>query len=287
VLGTQVSIMSSRSGAGALCALFIFAHAACNRSDKPNHGGALAARESASAAGSTPAMAASPSPAVSESVNQANTGGAAPEGKNTSDNMARNFQGRRRLKIGAHGRNGEIRYLSKDNRARLQLDDIPGTSIRSFDSLIDADKMIVLLNDRREYYARKLSDVEPKKEHGPDVNVDQTGDRIVVAGLTCNQANITQGVQKIAACIRGAPGPFDVGKFESVAGIDVPPWVRAVLDKDYWPITASVRDAKGKELYSVNVVEYSPGPVQDSELAIPPNYREVDASKAGHSAVVK
>ena len=72
-----------------------------------------------------------------------------------------------------------------------------------------------------------------------------------------------------------------------MSGFNAPPWVRAVLEKDYWPITASVRDQKGNELYSVNVVEYSPGPVQDSELAIPPSYHETDASKVGRSAVVK
>jgi len=281
--------MFARCSVGVWFVVLFLTCVACHRGDdngkeSPAHSG----RATGTLASQAPVNGGSPVAATpAEASNGVNTGGAAPEGRNTSDNMGRNFEGRLRAKISGYGQNGELRYLSKNNRARLQLENVPGTSIRSFDSLFDAGEMTVLLNDRREYYTRKLDDVEATKEHGPDIDIDQTGERVMEAGFACTIANITQGSQKISACIFGAPGRFDIGKFERVSGFVAPAWVRALLSNNYWPMTASVRGAKGGELYSVKVVEYSPGPVLDSELAIPPNYHEVDASKVGRSAIVK
>jgi hypothetical protein len=88
---------------------------------------------------------------------------------------------------------------------------------------------------------------------------------------------MTDGALRISACVSPLPGTFDVDKFETVSGLDVPAWVERLLDEQTLPLRASVADAHGRELYSLELVEYSPGPVDESMLVMPATYRDTVA----------
>jgi len=76
------------------------------------------------------------------------------------------------------------------------------------------------------------------------------------------------------------PGTFDIDKFETVAHIDVPAWLENLLKEELLPLRGSVREAGGRELYSFELTEYSSGPVDESQLALPSNYRVVSPRAA-------
>ena len=66
-----------------------------------------------------------------------------------------------------------------------------------------------------------------------------------------------------------------MGKLETLSKLDVPPWVEHLLLNKLVPLRAVARDAGGQQRYSVELIEYSPGPVDPSLLALPSNYRAV------------
>jgi hypothetical protein len=78
--------------------------------------------------------------------------------------------------------------------------------------------------------------------------------------------------------VAALPGTFDVDKFETVSAIDVPAWVEELMRDELLPLQGSVRDAGGRELYAFELTEYTPGPVDASQLTLPQNYEVVSGA---------
>src|SRR4051812_31164451 len=76
-----------------------------------------------------------------------------------ADNEGRNFEGRLQLRVTGLREPLQIRYLSRGERGRLQLER-EGSS--GFDAIFAGDQVIVLDHSRRRYRAQELKQV-PKK----------------------------------------------------------------------------------------------------------------------------
>jgi hypothetical protein len=188
------------------------------------------------------------------------------------ENMGRGFQGTLELRVSDARGARALRYLAKGNTARFQLDGAKGGP--GIDALLWGENVSLLDHRSRTYHTRALDDVNaPAGAPEPDVKVQKTGERVTMQGVMCERYLISEGPQKIDACVTAVPGEIDVAKFEALSRMDVPAWVEGLLDEDLFPLTARVNDAAGKELYRLELVTYSPGPVADAELALPSNYK--------------
>jgi hypothetical protein len=186
------------------------------------------------------------------------------------ENMGRNFEGRLQFKVVGLAQPLEIRYLSRAERGRLQIDR-PGSS---FDVIFAGDQALVLDNARKGYRAFDLNKVDEKSEPEQKVDIERTSDRKEISGLLCYPWKLSSGNQKIEACVRGLPGPFDTDKLETLSHLDIPAWVEELIDKKYLPIQATVTEGDRK-LYELQLVQYSPDQVPESELSVPANYQKL------------
>jgi hypothetical protein len=194
-----------------------------------------------------------------------------------SHGMATNFEGRAHVVLKRPEGAIDIRLISRDRRSRLQVDD-PRHPERRLDLIFDQDRAAVLSSERKEYFEVDLGDLDEKPERAKDVEETSSADdvREVVQGLNCNPRELTQPGQKISACVLGLPNEFDAGSFQALTGVDLPPWIEYLVERDLWPVRATVRDESGKELYSLEVVDYRSEPRPPAEeLAIPQDFKRV------------
>jgi len=192
--------------------------------------------------------------------------------------MGRGFQGTLLLRLHQGSSEHDLRYQAYGNTARLQLDalDKPpaGKAAFHFDALIWDQNISLLDHERRSVRTVPLSEIQATAP-APDVSMRKTGERVAIQGVFCEPYEMQDGPLRIDACVSALPSAFDVGKFETVSKLDVPPWVEHLLLKKLVPLRAVAHDAGGQERYSVELIEYSPGPVDPSLLALPSNYRAV------------
>lgn len=194
----------------------------------------------------------------------------------TDRNMGRDFQGALELELrSAGGKQHRIRYLSRGNDARLQLDDIGGD--RDFDALIWGENLSVIDNRARTYRTIALDTAKKLEGDEHDVRIDTTGERALIDGVGCERYEIVDGPARITAWVTALSGTFAVDVLEAASGIDVPSWAERLLDEQRLPLRASARDDKGQELYTLELIRYTPGPVADSMVALPSDYKAAPA----------
>jgi hypothetical protein len=203
-----------------------------------------------------------------------------------SNDMGRGFQGTLNVRLRAPSGDHSLRYLTRGNTARLQVDRVAGNAPAAkagsnLDVMIWDKNIATLDHEQRTYRTSALEQVKAADEADSNIEINKTGERLGILGVICEQYQITDGPLRVSACVSPLPGTFDVGKFETVSGVDVPAWAERLLDEQMLPLRASVTDARGQELYSLELVEYSPGPVDDSMLALPAAYRA--AEEAGEA----
>ncbi|MEY2936275.1 MAG: hypothetical protein RL033_7024 [Pseudomonadota bacterium] len=203
--------------------------------------------------------------------------GAPGERPSVDQNMGRGFQGSLVLRVhDSRRQDQELRYLSLGNTARLQIDtlgDQPRNSApQHFDALIWGESISLIDHQRRAVRTLPLRQLRPKAEPEVSVATNRTGERTSLQGVYCEQTQLQQGDLHIDACVAGLPGTFAVDELETVSGLDVPAWVEQLLKDEQIPLRARVRDAAGKELYSLELVQYAPGPVDPQLLVVPENY---------------
>lgn len=189
------------------------------------------------------------------------------------ENMGRSFQGAIELSLkNAAGEQRGLRYLSRGNNARLQLDGLNGKG--AFDALIWDEKISVIDNAQHTYRTYALDDL--KTADSPrNVRVDATGERQMLSGVDCERYEIDDGPLHVTAWVTPLSGTFAVDKLERVSGIQVPAWAEELLAKERLPLQASARDGSGRELYSLGLTRYEADSVDDSMVALPSHYREV------------
>jgi hypothetical protein len=201
-----------------------------------------------------------------------------PEVGVPAHDMAGNFEGRAHVIVKRPEGPVDIKVISRDQRSRLQVDDAKHPE-RRLDLIFDDERAGVVFNDRKQYFDVNLDDLKEKPERATEVRQTSSSDdvRKVVHGLNCNPRELTQPGQKISACVLGLPNEFDAGSFQALTGIELPPWIEYLLERDLWPVTATVRDEAGKELYTVEVVDYTSRPLPAvEELSIPANFTRVE-----------
>jgi hypothetical protein len=208
--------------------------------------------------------------------------GAPGERPSVTENMGRGFQGKLAMRLqNAAGARHDLRYSSLGNTARLQIDAVdepqPAASPLHFDALIWGESISVLDHQRRTVRTLPLRQIRPSEQPSSDVELHDTGERTSIQGVFCQLYRIRQGPLQVDTCVGGLPGDFAVDKFESVSGIVVPPWAEQLLKRELLPLRALARDAQGRELYRLELVEYSSGPVDRALLAVPPDYQVISA----------
>lgn len=190
----------------------------------------------------------------------------------TNQNMGRDFQGALELEVRTTaGKQQRIRYLSRGNDARLQLDDVGGSS--SFDALVWGENLSVIDNQAKTYRTIALDTAKKLDGEEHEVRVDATGERSLIDGVGCERYEIADGPVRVSAWVTALSGTFAVDVLEAASGIDVPSWAELLLDQQRLPLRATARDAGGGELYTLNLIRYTAGPVDDSQVALPSNYQ--------------
>jgi hypothetical protein len=191
-------------------------------------------------------------------------------------NMGRDFQGALELELRtAEGKQRKLRYLSRGNDARLQLDDIGGST--SFDVLVWGENLSIIDNRAKTYRTIALDSAKKLEGDEHEVRVDATGERSLIDGVGCERYEIVDGPVRITAWVTALSGTFSVDVLEAAVGIDVPSWAELLLDQQRFPLRASARDASGRQLYTLEPIQYSAGPVDDSLVALPSDYRAASA----------
>lgn len=190
----------------------------------------------------------------------------------TDTPMGRGFEGTLIVRLREGEREHDLRYLTRGNAARLQVNSLQNDT--HFDALIWEDNISVIDHRRRAIRTVPLASVPPREDSREGVEVEKTGERITLRGVPCERYQITEGASRIDACVSALPGTFDVDKFESASDIDVPAWIEHLLAEQLLPLRATVRDAAGREQYSFDLLEYSADPVANAELTLPRNYQQ-------------
>lgn len=241
------------------------------------------------AAGSSPESAANqlrpegtPPSAAADSI-QGSAGAAASAGDrpNLDEQMGRGFQGTLMVRVTRNGQSHDLRYLTRGNAGRLQIDALesgsrPKERGTHFDALIWDEHISRIDHRTRSVRTWTLDDVPERDEKAAEVKIEKTGERLSVHGVTCEAYRATQGDVSIETCVGSLPGTFDVDKLEWVSGIDVPSWVEQVIADEHLPLRGIARDTAGAERYSFELLEYSAGPVDDTQLSLPANYRVIE-----------
>lgn len=238
----------------------------CSRSDATN-------RDHAKGPGreTDPVTAAHGQPSASSAaVASADTHGTRLEGPR-DQNMGRNFEGRLRARVTGLSHPVEIRYVSRGERGRLQIER-PGSA--AFDVILAGDQALVLDHANRRYRAHDLNTIKPRAEPSTEVQVERTSDRRELSGLLCYPWRLRSGAERVETCVRGLPGPVDADKLETLSGFDLPAWLEQLLSDQYLPIAATVTEGDRKR-YELELLQYSPDEVPENELSIPANYQKL------------
>jgi hypothetical protein len=221
--------------------------------------------------------AATPLIAPGMQANENTAGGAAfVERPSTTDNMARSFQGALKLRVSGEGGEHGLRFFASGNKARIQIDGVHG---KNFDALVWDDNISMIDHDRKSYSTVALAGLKAADEAKSSVERKSAGERRTLQGVVCEPYELVQGPYVIDACTSGVPGDFQVDEFETVSGLDVPPWAESLLKDHLLPIQATVK-RDGREVYRVELMEYSPPPVAAATLAIPAGYQQRDPQRA-------
>ncbi len=77
-----------------------------------------------------------------------------------AENEGRNFEGRLQLRVSGLAQSLQIRYLSRGERGRLQVERTGGSG---FDAIFAGDQVIIIDHAQRRYRARDLNDI-PKDQ---------------------------------------------------------------------------------------------------------------------------
>lgn len=206
------------------------------------------------------------------------TGGNADisERANVTDDMGRGFQGALQLRVRSANTERGLRFFASGNKARIQID---GAQDKNFDALVWADQITTFDHERKIYTTVALDGLEPADEAKVDVAREPVGERQTLQGVVCQPYRLEQKPYTIDTCVSGVPGDFDVDKFETVSAIDVPPWVESLLAEHLLPIQATVREGT-RELYRVELIQYSPAPIDAATLSVPESYQRRDPQQA-------
>lgn len=211
--------------------------------------------------------------------------GAAGERPSLQQNMGRGFQGKLALRLTkSSGAQEQLRYLSLGNTARLQVDPVgqapPGAPAPHLDVLFSGEQLSLIDHEQRAVRTLSLQQIRPTEEPEAHVELKKSGDRSSIQGVFCEAVSLQDGPVHVDACAGGLPGEFDVDKFEAATGLDVPAWAETLLKQQLLPLRATARDEQGRELYRLELTEYSAGPVERDLLSIPTNYRQIAANGA-------
>lgn len=211
--------------------------------------------------------------------------GATGERPSLQQNMGRGFQGKLGLRLTkSNGAQEQLRFLSLGNTARLQVDAAgqppPGSHPQHLDVLFWGEQLSLLDHEQRTARTLSLQQIRPSEEPEAHVELKKTGERSSMQGVICEAVSLQDGPVHVDACAGGLPGEFDVDKFEAATGVDVPAWAEALLKQQLLPLRATARDEQGRELYRLELTEYSAGPVDRDLLNIPANYRQISANGA-------
>jgi hypothetical protein len=210
--------------------------------------------------------------------------GSPGERPSIQQDMGRRFQGKLALRLtDSNGAQEQLRFLSLGNTARLQLDPLagpraPANHARHVDVLFWGEQLSLLDHEQRTARTLPLRQIRPTEEAETPVDITKSGDRSTIQGVVCEAVSLQQGPVHVDACVGGLPGEFDVDKFEAATSVDVPPWAEQLLKQDLLPLRATARDAQGRELYRLELTEYSAGPVDRELLSVPADYRQIAAN---------
>jgi hypothetical protein len=209
--------------------------------------------------------------------------GAPGERPSLQENMGRDFQGKIALRLtDSAGAQEEMRFLSLGNTARLQVDPLDqprrATHPLHLDVLFWGEHLSLLDHEQRTARTLALQQIRPTEEAETPVELKQSGERSTFLGVVCEAVSLQQGPIHVDACVGSFPGDFDIDKFEAATGVDVPAWAETLLKKHKLPLRATARDEHGRELYQLELTEYSAGPVARDLLSVPANYRQIAAN---------
>jgi len=217
--------------------------------------------------------------------------GAPGERPSLQENMGRGFQGKLSLRLqrGNQGAAYDLSYLSLGNTARLQIDALeqakPAGHPVHFDALIWGESISLLDHQQRSVRTLSLRQIRPSEKPPSTVVTNKTAQRSSIQGVFCEAYQLQDGPLRVDACVGGLPGEFDVDKFEAVSGIDVPAWAEQLLHQQLLPLRAVAHDASGHELYRLELLEYSPGPVDRALLSVPAGYQLVGSKPSASGAM--
>lgn len=177
-----------------------------------------------------------------------------------------------KLEVKGQGEPLVIRLATRGERTRIDID--RSKTQKPVSLLLTDDDAIVLDDTARTYSTSAWRDVAPRQERETDVKVERTSERRLVTGLWCSVWHLTLEPQNVEACVRAAPAKLDPDRLETLAKLDLPMWAELMLEDGYLPLQATVRDGT-RELYRVELTEYSREQASEREIAAPTTYKEL------------
>ena len=172
-----------------------------------------------------------------------------------------------------------LRLATRGPRTRLEIE--RGKGMKPMTLLLTGDDVVIAIDDAsRIYSTRRWGDLKGSEEHEATVKLERTSERRVVSGLSCAVWRVTVEPQQTEACVKAAPAKLDPDKLEALARIDLPLWAERILEEGYLPLQATVRvlptgGQPAREMYRVELSEYSSAPATEDEMAAPAAYKEL------------
>jgi hypothetical protein len=155
-------------------------------------------------------------------------------------------------------------------------------------TIIDTAKMemLILMPDQQMYMVmpmQKAAEQVVEKSGASTADIEVTGKTETILGYKCNQVLVKDKGTVTEAWIAeglgafmgmGGGGPMGGGMFGGGKPANTPKWESALKGKGGFPLRVITRDAKGKEIYKMEVTKIQPGSLPDSQFSAPAGYQK-------------
>jgi hypothetical protein len=166
-----------------------------------------------------------------------------------------------------------ITYDVKGNKVRYAAAAAPVYAVGD----LDAQQVYAIDDGQKSYEALGVKPA-PNAKAPPTQTVQKSGKVETIAGLTCEDWTIADGVEKVDVCASKGIEYFDLAS-DAKTGSTEAPWAVALTTEKAFPLRVVVRDKAGKEEYRAEATRADRKKLDDALFQLPSAYKKADLAK--------
>jgi len=180
---------------------------------------------------------------------------------------------RKRIHCAAMKLPTSITYDVKGNKVRYAAAAAPVYAVGD----LDAQQVYAIDDGQKSYEALGVKPA-PNAKAPPTQTVQKSGKVETIAGLTCEDWTIADGVEKVDVCASKGIEYFDLAS-DAKTGSTEAPWAVALTTEKAFPLRVVVRDKAGKEEYRAEATRADRKKLDDALFQLPSAYKKADLAK--------